>query len=143
MDKKKINSAFIWRVRSLLNGSSSEIALKCILTENMYRYGLIMGTVVIEFLLYLIGIAVAVKLTLKTNSPGTQYAIIKYNYLAMAIILASFGKGFVFLMMIWDYYHPVFSNFSTVINIFVITSNVLAISGILCIHSLLTQPQYF
>lgn len=50
----------------------------------------------------------------------------RYNYLVMAIILSSFGKGFVFLMMIWKY--DIFT-FNIIINIFVFTSNVLALRG--------------
>jgi hypothetical protein len=46
----------------------------------------------------------------------------------MSLILSSFGKGFVFLMMIWDY-DETFSNFSVVIDIFVFTSNILALIG--------------
>ncbi|EFA86273.1 hypothetical protein PPL_00835 [Heterostelium album PN500] len=43
----------------------------------------------------------------------------------MAIILSSFGKGFLILMMIWDY--PF--SFSTILSIFVLTSNVVSIKG--------------
>jgi len=90
------------------------------------RYGFIVLITAAEFLVFLLGIIAGVKLTLKTNNPDTVYSIIKYNYLVMAIILSSFGKGFVFLTMIWEYKDS-FSLFRSIINIFVLTSNVLAL----------------
>lgn len=86
------------------------------------RYWFILATALAEFAIYVLGISLAVRLSL-----GSQYAIVKYNYLLMAIILSSFGKGILILMMIWNY---TFS-FSTILNIFVLTSNVVAIKGML------------
>jgi len=90
-----------------------------------YVHILIVFAVTLEFLVYLFSIMVGVHLTAKP-SIGTNYGIIKYNYIIMAIILASFGKGFTFLMMIWEYNHT-FSIFSAVIDIFVLTSNTLVL----------------
>lgn len=52
----------------------------------------------------------------------------RYNYLVMAIILSSFGKVFVFLMIIWNYDHYWINFF--LIELFVFTSNVLAVRGL-------------
>jgi hypothetical protein len=61
---------------------------------------------------------------------ASKYVILKYNYLLMAIILSSFGKGLLILMMIWDY--PVYPfALSTLLNGFVLSSNVVALKGIL------------
>jgi len=49
--------------------------------------------------------------------------IVKYNYLAMSIIVSSFGKFLFILTMIWDYH----IGFLTGIDLFVLTSNVVAI----------------
>jgi hypothetical protein len=60
----------------------------------------------------------------------------------MALILASFGKGFVFLMMIWDYDEK-FSNFSVIIDIFIFTSNVLACKGKPYVHAMADSIEVF
>jgi hypothetical protein len=60
------------------------------------------------------------------SSAHADTFISRYNYLVMAIILSSFGKVFVFLMMIWDYD---IVTFTTLISLFVLTSNVLAVRG--------------
>ncbi len=46
----------------------------------------------------------------------------------MALILGCFGKGFLFLMLIWDY-DSVFGYFRGIIELFVLTSTVLALKG--------------
>lgn len=84
------------------------------------RYWFILAAALLEFAVYVLGISLAVRLSL-----GSKYAIVKYNYLLMAIILSSFGKGILILMMIWNY---TFS-FSTILNVFVLTSNVVAVKG--------------
>ncbi|GAM24282.1 hypothetical protein SAMD00019534_074570 [Acytostelium subglobosum LB1] len=81
------------------------------------RYWFILITAIAEFGLYVAAIGLSVQLIYRS-----RYAIIKYNYLVMAIILSSFGKGFLILMMIWDY--PF--SFSTIL-IFLDTSTFKAI----------------
>jgi len=98
----------------------------------------------LEYCVFLIGVCIAVHLTLasKSTTPsGNRYGIVKYNYVLMALILSSFGKGFVFLLMIWNSSSRIadenannfgsydVATFTTIINIFVFSSNTLALSG--------------
>jgi len=85
----------------------------------------IVASVILEFILYVVCVVLGVHFT-SVPTRGNTFGIIKYNYIVMAIILSSFGKGFTFLMMIWDYTHS-FSIFSTIIDIFVLTSNTLVL----------------
>jgi len=54
-----------------------------------------------------------------------KYLIIKYNYVTIALIISSFSKLLLILMIIWDYGEI---NYSWYINIIVFTSNVEALS---------------
>ena len=54
-----------------------------------------------------------------------KYAIMKYNYVTMAIILSSFGKLIIVLMVIWDYNDMEYAWWA---NVFVLTSNAEAIA---------------
>jgi len=81
-----------------------------------------------EYILFVLGVMLAVNLLknkISPPSPGNDYVFIKYNYVAMAVILSSFGKVFAFLTMIWDYDHT--PSFVTIVDIFVWTSNILAL----------------
>ncbi|KYQ93774.1 pmp22 family protein [Tieghemostelium lacteum] len=82
------------------------------------RYWFIFLTAVAEFGIYVLSIMLLVRLIY-----SSRYAIIKYNYLVMSIILSSFGKGFLILMIIWDY--PF--SFNEILNLFVLSSNLIAI----------------
>ncbi len=84
------------------------------------RYWFILLTAVGEFAAFALGISLAVYVTY-----SSKYAILKYNYLLMAIILSSFGKGLLFLMMVWDYTFQ----FSTFLDAFILSSNVVALKG--------------
>lgn len=77
---------------------------------------------VVEWLVYIFGILVAAHFAI-----GKSYAIIKYNYLVMAIILSSFGKSLLMFLMLWDYRQA----FNTVLNVFVLTSNAVAVKAFL------------
>eukprot|EP01116_Phalansterium_solitarium_P024921 TRINITY_DN927_c0_g1_i1.p2 TRINITY_DN927_c0_g1~~TRINITY_DN927_c0_g1_i1.p2 ORF type:complete len:252 (+),score=63.46 TRINITY_DN927_c0_g1_i1:962-1717(+) len=92
--------------------------------EAQTHYLFILILAVAEYAVYLAGVVFATKLAVSRSRK--QYAIVKYNYLVMAIILSSFGKAFVLLMMIWSY-TEVFAHFGAIINAFVLTSNVLAL----------------
>lgn len=95
--------------------------LSSLLLKN--RYWFILLTAIAEFCAYAMGIALAVHISI-----ASKYTILKYNYLLMAIILSSFGKGLLILMMIWDYPAYPFA-LSTLLNAFVLTSNVVALKG--------------
>eukprot|EP01112_Ceratiomyxa_fruticulosa_P017188 TRINITY_DN5304_c0_g1_i1.p1 TRINITY_DN5304_c0_g1~~TRINITY_DN5304_c0_g1_i1.p1 ORF type:complete len:246 (-),score=16.86 TRINITY_DN5304_c0_g1_i1:125-862(-) len=82
------------------------------------RYFFILGTSLAEYLVFILAVCAAVKIGL-----GRRYAIVKYNYLAMALILSSFGKGLLVFMMVWDYQ----LNFASWLSVFVFTSNVVAL----------------
>ena len=58
---------------------------------------------------------------------GSKYAIIKYNYVSMALILSSFAKLLLILMIVWDYYNQHHLAYAWLVNILVWTSNVEAL----------------
>lgn len=74
---------------------------------------------VAEWLAHLSGVVLYVRL----NMPK-QFLMIKYNYLAIAVVVSSFGKLLLPLSMIWDY-DILFFRF---MSLFVITSNTVAVS---------------
>jgi len=82
------------------------------------RLLLIAFVAIVEFALFIGGIYLAVWCYL-----GKRYAIVKYNYLLMAILLSCFGKPFFLLTIIWNY--PI--QFVSLLNIFILASNVVAI----------------
>ena len=53
-------------------------------------------------------------------------AILKYNYVSMALVISGFGRLLVLLMVIWDYNEL---EYSWLISIFVFTSNMEAVAG--------------
>ncbi|KAG4088355.1 Arv1 protein [Neocallimastix lanati (nom. inval.)] len=66
-----------------------------------------------------------------------KYEIIKYNYVTIALIISSFSKLLLILMIIWDYGEI---NYSWYINIIVFTSNVEALSVFLDENYIKTVP---
>lgn len=50
----------------------------------------------------------------------------RYNYVSMALIISSFGKMLLILMVIWDYKQL---EYSWLVNIIVLASNTEALSG--------------
>ncbi len=58
----------------------------------------------------------------------TQYAIIKYNYVSMALILSSFSKLLLILMIIWDYNEI---QYTWVVGLYALASNVEALTAFL------------
>ncbi|KAG9289103.1 hypothetical protein G9A89_022412 [Geosiphon pyriformis] len=84
------------------------------------RYIYILFLCVIEFIVFQFGVRLAVSFYI-----GHQRAIIKYNYITMALIISSFGKLLLILMVIWDYNEL---EYSRLINIIVLTSNIEALS---------------
>lgn len=52
---------------------------------------------------------------------------IRYNYVSMALIISSFGKMLLILMVIWDYKQL---EYSWLVSIIVMASNIEALSGI-------------
>ena len=130
------------RLKEFYGGTTNELSNNNIQCDNNYeeekpydRYFLILFMSTIEFIVYLLAVTFAAKFTVKSNVSTNQYTIIKWNYLIMSLILSSFGKGFVFLMMIWDYDEK-FNNFSIIIDIMVFTSNALALKVFLDVHTL-------
>jgi len=66
---------------------------------------------------------------------GRRYAIVKYNYISMALIISSFGKMLLILMVIWDYKEL---EYGWLISIVVLTSNVEALKVFLNVDYLPT-----
>ncbi|KAK9766782.1 sterol homeostasis protein [Basidiobolus ranarum] len=84
------------------------------------QYIYILALCLIEFLAYQFGVRLAVSFCL-----GSKYAIIKYNYVSMALIISSFGKLLLILMVIWDYNEL---EYSWLLSVFVFASNLEALS---------------
>jgi hypothetical protein len=55
------------------------------------------GLTLVEYVSYLLAVVISARLLLGK----THYAIVKYNYLAMAVILSSFGKPLHLFLMVW------------------------------------------
>lgn len=85
------------------------------------QYIYILTICVLEFLALHAGVRLATSFYV-----GNAYAIVKYNYVSMAMILSSFGKLLLILMVIWDYNEL---EYSWLVNLLVLTSNVEALSG--------------
>ena len=73
-----------------------------------------------EIFVYVMGLMGAVYLSL-----GPSCALVKYNYLIMAVILSSFAKPFLLLTMVWQYE----LDFNALINAFILVSNTVALQG--------------
>eukprot|EP01104_Vermistella_antarctica_P017582 TRINITY_DN6247_c0_g1_i1.p2 TRINITY_DN6247_c0_g1~~TRINITY_DN6247_c0_g1_i1.p2 ORF type:complete len:109 (+),score=19.32 TRINITY_DN6247_c0_g1_i1:697-1023(+) len=56
---------------------------------------------------------------------GNRYAIIKYNYLAMALILPCFAKPLLMLTVIWN--DHIFLSLNALINMFIVGSQYVAV----------------
>lgn len=113
-----------------------------------------MGLTLVEYVSYLLAVVISARLLLGK----THYAIVKYNYLAMAVILSSFGKPLHLFLMVWcvafallflllptcssstsvkwpsmtrtHYRHRDYQQlFSTILDVFVVVSNVMAVRG--------------
>ncbi|CAG8782928.1 3682_t:CDS:2, partial [Acaulospora morrowiae] len=80
------------------------------------------------FIVFQFGVKLAVSIYI-----GDKYAIFKYNYITMALIISSFGKILLILMVIWDYNEL---EYSWLINIVVLTSNLEALAVLLDIDYL-------
>ena len=80
---------------------------------------------VLEFLLYVAIIIVIVAVQLNVNNRCGEFT--KYNYVFVAIILSSFGRGVLLFMLVWDY--PVL--FIRGVDVFVLTSNAVALKAFL------------
>ncbi|KAG0092687.1 sterol homeostasis protein [Podila epicladia] len=76
---------------------------------------------VIEFLSFHFGVRLIISLWY-----GGRYAILKYNYITTTLIISSFGKMLLILMVIWDYTELEHS--WLLVNFIVFTSNIEALS---------------
>jgi len=75
---------------------------------------------VLETIAFHIGVLLAIRFEV-----GTRYAIVKYNYVTMALTLSSFAKSILIPMLIWDYHDLAYL---WIVNVFVASSNMLALS---------------
>jgi lipid intermediate transporter len=80
---------------------------------------------VLAFSLYVAIIILLVTIQLNVNNRCGEQT--KYNYVVVAIILSSFGRGVLLFMLVWDY--PVL--FIRGVDVFVLTSNVVALKAFL------------
>ncbi|KAF8984342.1 sterol homeostasis protein [Haplosporangium bisporale] len=75
----------------------------------------------VEFLSFHFGVRLIISLWY-----GGRYAILKYNYITTTLIISSFGKMLLILMVIWDYTELEHS--WLLVNFIVFTSNIEALS---------------
>ncbi|KAF9134400.1 sterol homeostasis protein [Mortierella sp. 14UC] len=87
----------------------------------VFQYLYILFLCIIEFLAFHFGVRLIVSLWY-----GGRYAILKYNYITTTLIISSFGKMLLILMVIWDYTELEHS--WHLVNFIVFTSNVEALS---------------
>uniref|UniRef100_A0A6A7G8X0 Protein ARV n=1 Tax=Hirondellea gigas TaxID=1518452 RepID=A0A6A7G8X0_9CRUS len=98
---------------------SASLATVSSFSSKPYDYHFtLLGCAALEFLLFVLGILMIARLT--QRKVDTHF--VKYNYLVMAILISTFGRLLIVLMMIWDYD----VNFGRVVNIFILTSNITA-----------------
>jgi len=90
----------------------------------LFHFGMFLG-VVGDFFVYTATIILIVTLQLNMNSRCGE--LTKYNYIFVAIIVSTFGRGVLLFMLVWDY--PVL--FIRGVDIFVLTSNVVALQAFL------------
>jgi Arv1-like family len=85
----------------------------------------------LEFFAFIAGTVSATKyfMSVRVNSrapSGNTYSVIQWNYVVMGLLLSSFGKSFLFLVMIWDY-DTSYGLVVLLVNAFCYMSNVLAL----------------
>lgn len=63
-----------------------------------------------------------------SNACSNEYVLddVRYNYVSMALIISSFGKMLLILMVIWDYKQL---EYSWLVSLIVLASNAEALSG--------------
>ncbi|KAL0073872.1 Arv1 protein [Phycomyces blakesleeanus] len=83
--------------------------------------------------LYILALCIFVRWCFRGQNKPVRYVLINYrlllkfyNYVAMALIISSFGKMLLILMVIWDYKQL---EYSWLVSIIVLVSNVEALSG--------------
>ncbi|CAO3665601.1 unnamed protein product [Umbelopsis vinacea] len=96
-----------------------------------YQYLYILLLCIIEFLVFHLGVHIAVRWLFRRQKSQR----IRHNYIAMALIVSSFGKMLLILMVIWDYKQL---EYSWLVSIIVLTSNIEALSVFLHINYLQT-----
>ncbi|KAG0012756.1 sterol homeostasis protein [Entomortierella chlamydospora] len=87
----------------------------------VFQYLYILFLCIIEFLSFHFGVRLIVSLWY-----GGRYAILKYNYITTTLIISSFAKMLLILMVIWDYTELEHS--WHLVNFIVLTSNIEALS---------------
>ncbi|KAG2208332.1 hypothetical protein INT47_006188 [Mucor saturninus] len=86
-----------------------------------YQYLYILALCIFEFIVFHCCINVAIRWYFRN-----QEKRIRYNYVSMALIISSFGKMLLILMVIWDYKQL---EYSWLVSIIVLASNTEALSG--------------
>ncbi|KAI3659576.1 hypothetical protein MP638_002024 [Amoeboaphelidium occidentale] len=87
----------------------------------MGQYISILGLCIVEFIVFH-SVIRSVVMMLCSRQKGT----IQYNYISMALIISSFAKLLLILMIIWEYNQ---NEYSWLVSISVLTSNTVALSG--------------
>ncbi|KAH8553867.1 Arv1-like family-domain-containing protein [Umbelopsis sp. PMI_123] len=96
-----------------------------------YQYLYILLLCIIEFVAFHLGVHIAVRWLFR----GRNSQSIRPNFITMALIVSSFGKMLLILMVIWDYKQL---EYSWLVSIIVLTSNIEALSVFLHIGYLQT-----
>ncbi|KAJ8658243.1 hypothetical protein O0I10_005925 [Lichtheimia ornata] len=89
-----------------------------------YQYMYILTLCIIEFVAFHCCVRLAIRLYLIYQQPSSPKQI-RYNYVSMALIISSFGKMLLILMVIWDYKQL---EYSWLVSLIVLASNAEALS---------------
>jgi len=125
-DPNMLKVAFLWilfdvYIRFLHFEKGHDLELDGEHPENFLFIPKLLLLCLLETVVYHLGIMQAVRSFYIKN----KYAIIKYNYISNALIISSFGKLIIVLMVIWDYNDMAYTWW---INVFVLSSNAEALS---------------
>ncbi|KAI8092491.1 Arv1-like family-domain-containing protein [Halteromyces radiatus] len=85
-----------------------------------YQYLYILALCILEFVVFHCCICLALRFYFRNHDK-----VIRYNYISMALIISSFGKMLLILMVIWEYEQL---EYSWLVSIIVLASNVEALS---------------
>ena len=108
---------------AVLQDFNEKILLTQIMQHPVYGYLHVLVLCLLEF--FIVHLVIRLMVFITVAKP-----IVKYNYLSTALIISSFAKLLLILMVIWDFD----LEYSWLVGIIVLSSNAEALSGT-CLHS--------
>jgi len=107
------------------------------------KLGFLAFSAILEYVAFVIGVVGSLKLYFKNRYQLVMYPflfplfpffsqlfLLRWNYLVMGLMLATFGRPLLVIMIIWAGYGRV-SSFISLLQLFVLASNVIAVQGFL------------